>query len=300
MENDSPSTTAESRNFFRLSEPYNEVESSEDMFSILEGDQDTIENILFRPDKLSGTDSAYRKQVRDKKFVNVSFTRTVIKNIDFHNCTFQKCLFVSSTIEGCEFHDCAFIDTNPYKIEFKNVYIDPASFDGCLSKTSHQNIGVHLYQRLMNNSNDEHQPDFTIDATFKFNLWKGYQFKYEAKRAWKKDKRKSLNIHMRYRGRQLWGLWGAGVKLKNFMLGVAFVIAIFSLLNFMLRDFMGLPKIESYWDALYFTVITLTTIGYGDITPNCTAGKMIMALQGLIGFFMFALAASTIFRRIGP
>lgn len=40
----------------------------------------------------------------------------------------------------------------------------------------------------------------------------------------------------------------------------------------------------SYLDSLYFTVITLTTVGYGDITPKTEAGKiftMIYLLSGL-------------------
>ena len=32
------------------------------------------------------------------------------------------------------------------------------------------------------------------------------------------------------------------------------------------------PKISSYVDALYFTITTLTTTGFGDITPEGRAG----------------------------
>lgn len=43
--------------------------------------------------------------------------------------------------------------------------------------------------------------------------------------------------------------------------------------------------ISSYFDSVYFTVITLTTVGYGDITPLTDAGKMVtifMILGGVI------------------
>ncbi len=36
-------------------------------------------------------------------------------------------------------------------------------------------------------------------------------------------------------------------------------------------------------DALYFTVMTLTTIGYGDITPQTDAGKLFTVAYSLVG-----------------
>ena len=39
----------------------------------------------------------------------------------------------------------------------------------------------------------------------------------------------------------------------------------------------------SWIDSFYFTVVTLTTVGYGDISPQTTAGKLFTIAYLLIG-----------------
>ncbi len=46
-------------------------------------------------------------------------------------------------------------------------------------------------------------------------------------------------------------------------------------------------KIVNYVDALYFTVTTLTTTGYGDITMNGTPGKLIAVAIMVFGISLF-------------
>ena len=47
------------------------------------------------------------------------------------------------------------------------------------------------------------------------------------------------------------------------------------------------PKIGNYADALYFTVTTLTTTGFGDITLEGTGGKMISVVIMIFGVSFF-------------
>jgi voltage-gated potassium channel Kch len=35
--------------------------------------------------------------------------------------------------------------------------------------------------------------------------------------------------------------------------------------------------------ALYYSVVTLTTLGYGDVTPVTTAARMTAALEAMVG-----------------
>lgn len=56
------------------------------------------------------------------------------------------------------------------------------------------------------------------------------------------------------------------------------------------------PKIETYIDALYFTVTTLTTTGFGDITPTGTSGKILTIIIMVFGVSLFIRLIQTIFR----
>jgi potassium channel subfamily K len=49
------------------------------------------------------------------------------------------------------------------------------------------------------------------------------------------------------------------------------------------QEFSGLQTV-SYVDALYFCIVTMCTIGYGDITPITTSSKLFACLFVLIGF----------------
>lgn len=51
---------------------------------------------------------------------------------------------------------------------------------------------------------------------------------------------------------------------------------------------------EGYVDALYFTVTTLTTTGYGDITPTTTGGKLLAVLIMVVGVALFVQLARAI------
>ena len=42
-------------------------------------------------------------------------------------------------------------------------------------------------------------------------------------------------------------------------------------------------------DAMWWTVVTLTTVGYGDIVPMTVAGKLVATLTALMGVCVVAL-----------
>ena len=67
----------------------------------------------------------------------------------------------------------------------------------------------------------------------------------------------------------------------------AYVVRIFELplLEFFASEFI---LIDSYFKALYLTVITITTVGYGDIVPHSYPGKVCM--MSAAGFGAIAIS----------
>ena len=56
------------------------------------------------------------------------------------------------------------------------------------------------------------------------------------------------------------------------------------------------PEIGNYVDALYFTVTSLTTTGYGDILLQGTSGRLLSVAVMLIGVTLFLRLAQIVFR----
>jgi len=57
----------------------------------------------------------------------------------------------------------------------------------------------------------------------------------------------------------------------------------------------------AYLDSLYFTVVTVTTIGYGDLVPQTNIGKIFTMFFAFLGiamvFYFFSTAGKYIFKK---
>ena len=60
--------------------------------------------------------------------------------------------------------------------------------------------------------------------------------------------------------------------------------------------FEGETGVTGYVDALYFTVATLTTTGFGDITMATTSGKLLSVFIMVVGVALFVQLARAIFQ----
>ena len=90
-----------------------------------------------------------------------------------------------------------------------------------------------------------------------------------------------------------WGLYQEPIQAVINLLVFLFVVTGFVYTAFANR---GDDGISGYVDALYFTVATVTTTGFGDITLPGTFGKLASIVIMIIGISLFVRLAQSIFR----
>ena len=81
-------------------------------------------------------------------------------------------------------------------------------------------------------------------------------------------------------------------KITVFLITVLALVVIFGSIMYMVEGdasgFVSIPK------SIYWAIVTLTTVGYGDITPQTGLGQMISALVMILGYSIIAVPTGII------
>lgn len=83
-------------------------------------------------------------------------------------------------------------------------------------------------------------------------------------------------------------------KVKSQLLAVLILILIYIFVSAMLVFQMEQDIFNSFLDALYWATISITTIGYGDISPVTPVGRIITMISALVGMAIIALPTGII------
>ena len=78
-------------------------------------------------------------------------------------------------------------------------------------------------------------------------------------------------------------------EYRSLLITSAFILGIGTIIYHVLEGW-------SWIDSLYFSVITLTTIGYGDFSPQTDAGKLFTIFYILLGLGMILSFIQTVWQ----
>lgn len=83
-------------------------------------------------------------------------------------------------------------------------------------------------------------------------------------------------------------VWEARGKIVVFLTTVLIVITVAGVAMYVVEDTFASPEAPSQFtsipQAMYWAVVTMTTVGYGDIVPQTDVGKLLSALLIMVGY----------------
>lgn len=281
-------------NFFSF-QNNKDLHSQKDFFCAEE--DNSWSSINYYP-SLFGSKSKAPLIIKAKVFNNISFKDTTVKNVKFINCVFNNCLFTGSVLNNCEVIDCKFYNTNTHKIKIRGCLINPKQFDANFDLKYDANIAVDLFQELYKNSKIEEQPKYSNDSLYKMNVALGYNLNYKYK-----SRKMGLSRFIYEKTKDITNrvTTGYGLKIGRILLTVFVTVFFMSIVNFHFKDGFTTNNghdIKNFIDAFYFTCVTVTTLGYGDITPTMTITKIIVIIESLVGFVFMSLFVSAFINRV--
>lgn len=80
-------------------------------------------------------------------------------------------------------------------------------------------------------------------------------------------------------------------KIAVFLTAVLIIITIMGALMHIVEYNAGNDNFSSLPQSMYWAIVTMTTVGYGDITPITSLGKFLSAVMMLIGYSMIIVPA---------
>ena len=85
-------------------------------------------------------------------------------------------------------------------------------------------------------------------------------------------------------------LRAARPKITVFIFGVAILVILLGTLMYVVENaFDPDSNFTSIPEGIYWAIVTLTTVGFGDVTPNTALGKFIASLVMLLGYAIIAV-----------
>jgi uncharacterized protein YjbI with pentapeptide repeats len=208
--------------------------------------------------------------LRDANFsgaylIDADFSKACLIGTDFSDADLNRANFSSANLSGANLIDSciAGVKWNPRKM--RGNYLGIRGIDA--------SYGNALFKRA---AADQDYLD-TLENQWRAHKWLTYLFK-------------------------LWGWIDYGRSIER-VVAIAFgTMILFGLTYSVFPGLLGLDCLpgaqgcsrHSWFTPFYFSIVTFTTLGFGDITPKNLAGELIVSLEVILGYAVLGLLISVL------
>ncbi len=106
----------------------------------------------------------------------------------------------------------------------------------------------------------------------------------------------SINLFFRYTIYRLY--LGYGVQLRFLIFSALIVILLFAWLFSKYHCVVILKCTSDYWKGLYASIMTFISFGFDEVAPRNTPGRILVCIEGVLGFITFGGIVAHIWRKI--
>ena len=273
-----------------------------------------LENLLIADENNPGA------EVKNANLKWSMLVRLGIKDGWVNDCIFRHCIF-----QDCYFRNVRFRNVNFTGSFFKDCNLSKATFEACCfwyvrfskcwlnydeilqSIPPESNIAIPLLRSLRQNAIEMGEKKIADKILLREIEIEKRELKNQCCARTEYYKSRYSTIERVVSGLKFLGLliggfvWGYGLKLQNLLrsalLGIlAFAIFIFKFGSFVTNGSSTHVDL-SFAQSLYLSVITFTTLGYGDFTPASTTSYVICAAESFIGIVFLGFLAASVYRR---
>jgi hypothetical protein len=97
----------------------------------------------------------------------------------------------------------------------------------------------------------------------------------------------------------LWGLIGFGRSLSRVALLAVPIVGLFAAVYTLrpdLLDYSG--SAQTWFTPVYYSIVTYTTLGFGDVKPKTLAGEILVAIEVVLGYLTLGLLLAILAQKV--
>lgn len=274
---------------------------------------DDFENLL-----IADEDNPELK-IQDRIFKRCLFIRLGLKSAEFKKVTFSQCIFQDCYLRKAKFYNvdftgCFFIDCNLEKASFQPARLWYVRFLRCclnygeilqalpkepsiaisLLKSIRQNaitmgdntISDKLLMRELSIETNEFKNQFLGVSDYYKERYKGF------------DRLMSFFRFISNIVSNFW--WGYGLRLHALFRSAFLIILVFTLIFFVSGSFKSFDSSQAtlgFWESLYFSVATFTTLGHPQYAPDSLFCQAACAAESFLGVLFLGFFAASVYRK---